>query len=121
MEPPLPTTIFFANFEEWAGHVEYADWLAQLRPDTGVVPRLREGDRVLMLKHSGWKADCRGTIVREGRPRIVGDGSTRVEYVIRFDEPQTDLTDEAAGLHIEYEGTTVLEEYLGPLGQKTTV
>ena len=51
-------------------------------------------------------------IVREGRPRIIGDGSTRIEYVFRFDEPQTDLTDEAAGLHIQYEATTVLEEYL---------
>lgn len=116
MEPPMPMTILFADFEEWARHIEYADWLAQLRPDPGVVPRLRKGDRVLMVKHSDWKADCRSTIIREGRPCIVGDGSTRVEYLIRFDEPQTDLTDKAAGLHIEYEGTTVLEEYLHPLG-----
>lgn len=116
MEPLAPVTIIFANFDEWATHVEYADWLAQLRPDAGVVPGLRAGDRVLMVKHSDWKADCRGTIVREGRPRIVGDGSTRVEYLIRFDEPQMDLTDEAAGLHIEYEETPVLEEYLRPLG-----
>ncbi len=116
MEPPAPTTTLFANFEEWARHREYANWLARLRPDPSVVPKLREGDRVLMVKHSEWKADCRATIVRKGRPRIIGDGSTRVEYVIKFDEPQTDLTDEAAGLHIEYEETTVLEESLRPLG-----
>lgn len=38
MEPPSPTTILFANFEEWAGRVAYADCLARLRPDAGVVP-----------------------------------------------------------------------------------
>lgn len=74
MEPPLPMTILFANFQEWAGHVEYADWLARLKPDPGVVPKLRKGDRVLMAKHSGWRADCRGTVVREGEPRVIGDG-----------------------------------------------
>jgi hypothetical protein len=40
--------------------------------------------------------------------------------VVRFDEPQTILTDEAAGLHIEYDGTTVLEEYLNTLEISTT-
>ncbi len=112
MEPPLPMTMVFGSFEEWVRRVEHAEWLAGLKPITGLAPKLRVGERVLMLKHADWKADCRGMIVREGRPRIIGDGSTRIEYVFRFDEPQTDLTDEAAGLHIQYEATTVLEEYL---------
>jgi hypothetical protein len=116
MEPPAPTTILFANFDEWAGTVEHANWLAQLRPDTSVAPKFRIGDRVLMVKHYDWKASCRGTILSEGRPRVIHDGSTCVEYVIRFDEPQSDLTDEAAGLHMEYQETTVLEEYLCRLG-----
>jgi len=119
MEPPAPTASLFKSFEEWVHCVEYAEWLARLRPAADVVPRLKGGDRVLMLKHSGWKADCRGRIVREGRPRIIFDGSTRVEYLIRFDEPQTELTDESAGLFIEYEATSVLEEYLHPLGDGT--
>lgn len=120
IEPPFPSFALFESFEEWTRQVEYAEWLAGLVPDQGVVPRLRKGDRVLMLKHADWKADCRGTIIREGRPCIVGDGSTRVEYLIRFDEPQTDLTDEAAGLEIHYEGTTVLEEFLRTAGDETT-
>ncbi len=120
MEPPFPCTAVFASWEEWARHVEYAEWLARLKPDMSVVPRLNEGDRVLMIKHADWKADSRGTVVSPGRPCVIWDGSTRVEYLITFDEPQTDLTDEAVGLRIDYEGTTVLEEYLRPLADEST-
>lgn len=116
MDSPFPLTILFKDFQEWERSVEYAEWLARLKPDPDIVPSLKAGDRVRMLKHYDWKADCLGTIVGEGRPRIIFDGSTRVEYFVRFDEPQTDLTDESADLHIEYEGTTTLEEYLQPLG-----
>lgn len=78
-------------------------------------PKFKPGDQVLMLKHSDWKVPAVATITRGGRQYIRSDGYEFIEYIISFDELQTDLTDEAAGLHIEYTGTTAMEEFLRPL------
>lgn len=121
MELPAPGASRFENFAEWTRKVEYADWLARLQPDPAVVPKYAVGDRVLMLRHYDWKADCPVTIDRPGRPRTIFDGSTRIEYSTKFDVPQTDLTDEAAGRYVEYEGTIVLEDDLRPLGDGTRI
>ena len=98
------------------------DWLlARLAAIPNVVPKYTVGNRVLMLKHYDWKADYPATIIRPGRACIIYDGSTRVEYSIQFDEPQTDLTVEACGDCTKFDGTTVLEEWLRPLGDGTPV
>ncbi|RKZ50723.1 MAG: hypothetical protein DRR16_27495 [Candidatus Parabeggiatoa sp. nov. 3] len=80
-----------------------------------VEPKEQSGDRVLMLKHSDWKKEAKGTIRGKGVVRRIYDGTVHFDYYIEFDEPQTDKTDEANGMEIEYSGSTVLEEELCPL------
>ena len=112
MERPCPLTFIVANFQEWVRGREFARWLKGLKPSPDVVPKLKKGDRVLMLRHADWRGDCRATIVQEGRPRIVGDGSTRVEYYIAFDEPQFELEDTPDETCTGSPETSVLEDYL---------
>lgn len=80
------------------------------------VPRFEPGDRVLMLKHGDWMQDASGTISCAGFVRYAARG---VEYVIVFDHPQSDLTDELNGDHLRtYSSSTVQERYLQSLGTK---
>ncbi len=69
---------------------------------------LSVGDRVLMLRHADWKADACATVTVGPQER-----NGRLEYIIDFDEPQADFTDEMNGLvDRTYKSTTVLAEYL---------
>jgi hypothetical protein len=72
----------------------------------------KPGDRVLMLKHSDWKADAIGTVASLGKLRLLHDGSTACWYWIVFDEPQRDYTDEIHGDDRTYKSSTVLERFL---------
>jgi hypothetical protein len=99
-----------ANFEASVGAITF--WAREVIDLGALKPSYKPGDRVVMLKHSDWKADARATIVSRGRPRTVYDGTIHMEYFSKFEEHQTDLTDESAGHFIEYEGTSVLEEYI---------
>lgn len=66
------------------------------------------GEHVVMLRHADWKADACATIAAGPRER-----NGRIEYVIDFDEPQADFTDEMNGLTDRtYKSTTVLAEFL---------
>ncbi len=61
-----------------------------------------------MLRHADWKADAYATVAAGPRKR-----NGRIEYVIDFDEPQADLTDEMNGqTDRTYKATTVLAEFL---------
>ncbi|MEO6811810.1 MAG: hypothetical protein ABI353_22100 [Isosphaeraceae bacterium] len=80
-------------------------------------PKFKPGDRFLMLKHADWKAPA-ATITREGRQYTRSDGYEFIEYVIGFDRPQTDLTDEVDGEPIPYPYSTCMEEFLLPLADK---
>ncbi|HRA88727.1 MAG TPA: hypothetical protein PK992_11670 [Planctomycetaceae bacterium] len=61
-----------------------------------------------MLRHADWKADACATVCVGPRER-----NGRIEYVIDFDEPQADFTDEMNGLTDRtYKSTTVLAEFL---------
>ncbi len=61
-----------------------------------------------MVRHADWKADACATVAVGPRER-----NGRLEYVIDFDEPQADFTDEMNGLvDRTYKSTTVLAEYL---------
>lgn len=109
-----PSTSPSGSFEAWVREGERARAFARLKPDPSVFPKWRVDDRVVMLKHSDRKADARATIFGEGRPRLIFDGSTPIQSLIEFDEPQCDLIDEELGRQNEWEETTVLEEYLLP-------
>ena len=64
-----------------------------------------------MLRHADWKADACATVSAGPRER-----NGRLEYVIDFDAPQADFTDEMNGLTDRtYKSTTVLAEYLESL------
>ena len=78
-------------------------------------PTFHFGDRVLMLCHADWKADCTGTVKSPGRIRK-GVRGEYIDYFIEFDEPHADLTDEQHGdFARRYGGSTVAEEFLQPL------
>ena len=78
-------------------------------------PAFQVGDRVLMLRHADWKADCTGTVTSPGRIRK-GIRGEYMDYFIQFDEPQADLMDEMNGdFSRRYSGSTVAEEFLQPL------
>lgn len=79
------------------------------------MPKFKPGDRVWMLKHADWNTPAAAAITREGRPYTRSDGYEFIEYVIEFDRPQTDLTDEADGEPIPYSDSTCMEEFLLPL------
>lgn len=67
----------------------------------------------MMIRHADWKADARATVVAGPRERKVADGTMRLEYIITFDEPQSDFTDEMNGQSDRtYVSTTVLADYL---------
>ena len=111
-----PVFLCFAGFDEWARD---AIWRAEVRRridrrefDPSVLPRLKKGDRVLIKKHYDLASDVRGTISREGRPRVIYDGSTRIEYMVEFDEPQPDDSLEIEGKRVSWAGMSVLEDYL---------
>ena len=97
-----------ADFESSLGAITF--WAREVIDLDALKPSYKRGDRVVMRKHGDWKAEARATIIRGGRARTIYDGTVHMEYVIKFDKHQADLTDESAGLAIEYEGTTVLEE-----------
>jgi hypothetical protein len=64
-----------------------------------------------MVRHADWKADACATVTVGPRER-----NGWLEYVIDFDEPQADFTDEMNGLvDRTYKSTTVLAEYLQAL------
>jgi hypothetical protein len=77
--------------------------------------KFKAGDRVLMIQHADWKNDAVGTLVSDGRPRTLSDGSTEYQYWIEFDGPQQDFTDEMHGMELTYQSSTVLERYLRPI------
>jgi len=61
-----------------------------------------------MIRHADWKADACATVAVGPRER-----NGRLEYVIDFDEPQADFTDDMNGqTNRTYRSTTVLAEYL---------
>jgi len=59
--------------------------------------KLGIGDRVLMVRHADWKADAIGTIAGGPRQRKNSRGEWYDDYIVKFDEPQKDTTDEIRG------------------------
>ncbi len=118
MEPPLYpySKIYDSQQEAWIKETEWYQELKKRQPDPAVVPRFKKGDRVMLLKHFDWAGDARATIVQEGRPRLIFDGSTHVEYMVEFDEPQPEINPpENPEIPTHWAGTTVLEQSLRPL------
>ncbi len=78
--------------------------------------RYHDGDRVLMVRHADWKADAVGTIVGGPRQRKNSNGDSYDDYIVNFDEPQKDFTDEMNGDHDRsYTSSTVDVRFLRPL------
>ena len=74
------------------------------------------GTRVAMIRHADWTSDAVGTIVGYPRERVNSWGKAYVDYLIEFDEPQSDLTDAMNGQpDRRYKLSTVAEEYLRPM------
>jgi hypothetical protein len=121
MEFPCPISIIKENRETWVTMIESRLAFQKLKPDPSVVPKYRKGARVMLLKHADWETDARATIVQDGRPRLIFDGTTHVDYMVEFDEPQPESNPpDDPKIPSLWAGTSVLEEYLRPLSPDDT-
>jgi hypothetical protein len=77
--------------------------------------KFRRGDRVVMLRHAGWKNDVTGTVAEEGQPRELDDGSIDLEYSITIDEAQRDQAEEWNRVDAGHDEAYALERFLRPL------
>jgi hypothetical protein len=78
--------------------------------------KLEDGVRVLMVRHADWKSDAIGTIVGVPRQRMNSHGDWYDDYIVKFDEPQKDFTDEMNGDHDRsYTSSTVAAQFLRTL------
>jgi hypothetical protein len=123
LEPLLqtdgPAYRIYESFEEWSRDAELLLKLARFRSKKALNAKFKSGDKVLLLKGGEWEFDVRATIAREGRTRMIYDGTIHIGYFVDFDVPQASLHDEPdGGPTVKYEGTSVLENQLRPLGQR---
>jgi hypothetical protein len=77
------------------------------------VAKFKIGDRVVMRRNADWKNDIIGTVESAGRIRKNSFGEEYIDYFIKFDVEQADLTDEMHGdFDRRYWGSTCPEQYM---------
>lgn len=75
-----------------------------------------------MIRHADWKADAIGTISGGPKQRLNPHAQFYADYIIDFDQPQENLTDEMQGdPGRAYTSSTVAVEFIRPLADRGTI